>query len=170
MFMIIDVEVGFDRFPAGTSGGIAVKKLSVFWAAVLAASVFLSGCSARTPASAEDFQKQAKALGYQVSEDTAETSETTKACLAQKDDADAVAVFYVFSDGSTAQERYALLKKGMSSAADGSTVDSSAYNKYVCRNGEIYYTIVRMDETVLSCKGTVARKDEIDSFVKALKY
>lgn len=147
-----------------------MKKSTALCAAALAAVVFLAGCSARTPVAGKEFQQKAKALGYQVSAVDAGTSGGAKTYRAVKDDGDTEAVFYECSDGSAAQERYALLKKGISSAGDGDAVDSSAYNKYVAQNGEIYYTVVRMDSTVLSCKGIVADKKPVDDLVSSLKY
>ena len=37
-------------------------------------------------------------------------------------------------------------------------------------NGELYYVIVRMDSTLLSCQAKVTNKDEADNLVKAAKY
>lgn len=148
-----------------------MKKSAVFCAAVLAAAaVLLTACSARTPVSSDDFQKKAEAAGFTVAADASGSSDGVKSLSAVKSDADTEISFFEFSDGASAQDRYAALKKEVSASGDGNTVDSSAYNKYVGQNGEIYYTLVRMDNTVLSCKGTVTNKKLIDDFVGELKY
>lgn len=149
-----------------------MKKTAGFLAAALAAGLLiLSACSARTPISNDDFQKKAEALGYQVTQDSSSSGSDAKSLTAAKSDSDTQIVFTTCADASAAQEQYSTLKDSLKTATAGSgNVDSDAYNKYTAQNGEIYYVLVRMDNTVLNCKGTVAKKDEIDSLVKAIKY
>lgn len=147
-----------------------MKKTAGFLAAALAACLLiLSACSARTPISNDDFQKKAESLGYKVS-DSSSSGSDAKTMTATKSDSDTQITFTTFSDASTAQEQYASLKESLKATGGTGTVDSDAYNKYTAQNGEIYYTLVRMGNTLLDCKGTVGKKDEIDSLVKALKY
>lgn len=148
-----------------------MKKTAGFLAAALAACfLILSACSARTTVSNDDFQKKAEALGYKVSQDSSPSGSDAKSLTAVKSDSDTQIIFTTFSDASTAQEQYTSLKESLKPAAGTGTVDSDAYNKYSAQNGEIYYTLIRMDNTLLSCKSTVTKKDEIDSLVKAIKY
>lgn len=148
-----------------------MKKTIRFCAALLAASaVFLSACSARTPVSADDFQKKAEALGYTVAADASDTSGAKTGLNAEKSDTDTQISFLVFSDESSAQEDYETMKSGIAGESSPGSVDSATYNKYIAQKGELYYTVVRMNDTILYCKGTVANKDEIDSFVKEIKY
>ena len=147
-----------------------MKKSAVFCAAALAAAVLFSACSARTPVSSDDFQKKAEAAGFTVSADVSESSGAAKALNAVKDGEDTEISFFEFTDSAAARERYASLKKTLFPSGGGSAVDSSAYNKYAGRNGELYYTLVRLDNTVLSCKGTAANKKPIDDFISQIKY
>ncbi|MCI1965543.1 MAG: hypothetical protein LKJ17_05355 [Oscillospiraceae bacterium] len=141
-----------------------MKKTAAFLAAALAACLFiLSACSARTPVSNDDFKKQAEALGYTVAQGTDSLS-------ASKSETDTQIIFTTCSDSISAQEQYASLKDSLTVTGGESTVDSNAYNKYTAQNGEIYYTLIRMDNTVLNCKGTIAKKDEMNRLIKALKY
>ncbi|OCN01227.1 hypothetical protein A7X67_07610 [Clostridium sp. W14A] len=145
------------------------KTAGLLAAVILSAALILSACSARTPISADDFQKKAEAAGYQVTQDTSYGSDA-KSLLASKSGSDTQFAFTVFTDSSLAQQKYASLKKSLTVTGGESTVDADAYNKYTAENGEIYYTIIRMDNTLLDCKGTIAKKDEVDSFVKTVKY
>ncbi|WP_411675795.1 hypothetical protein [Caproicibacter sp.] len=145
------------------------KTAGLLAAVILSAALILSACSARTPISADDFQKKAEAAGYKVTQDTSYGSDA-KSLVASKSDSDTQITFAVFTDSTSAQQKYASLKKSLTVTGGESTVDADAYNKYTAENGEIYYTIIRMDNTLLDCKGTIAKKDEIDSFVKTVKY
>lgn len=147
-----------------------MKKTIRLCAAVLAAAaVFLSACSARTAASADGFQKQAEAAGYKVTSQTASAG-AAKELTAAKDGSDTTITFFTFSDSSSAEQEYVTMKQDLTASGGSSTVDSATYNKYVAQNGELYYTLIRMDSTILSCKGTVDKKSEIDSFVSKIKY
>ena len=149
-------------------GGITVKKTIGFLAAVLMTAVLLTACSARTPISADDFQKKAESAGFQVEQNNSYTDATS--LVASKEDSSTQITFTVFSTSSTAEQQYVSLKKDLTVTDEKSLIDSSAYNKYVAQNGEMYYTLIRMDNTLLNCKGTTAEKDEIDDFVKDIQY
>ena len=149
-----------------------MKKPAVFLAAVFATGIlFLSACSARNPASAASFQKTAASLGYKVTQ-AADTSygSDTKSLIAAKSGSDTQIAFTVFADASTAEDQFSSLKQDLTATGGKSAVDADAYNKYTAQNGELYYTLVRIDNTMLSCKGTVAKKGEIEDFIKAIKY
>jgi hypothetical protein len=148
-----------------------MKKTAGFLAAALAACLLiLSACSARSPVSSGDFQKQAKTLGYKVSQIAPATDGAEDLFIASSDSSYTQFRFLTFSDASSAMEGYKSLKEATFHSDGESTVDSDAYNKYTAQNGEIYYTLIRMDNTVLDCKSTTSKKDEIESFVKAIKY
>ena len=148
-----------------------MKKAIRFCAAALAAAaVFLSACSARTPISADDFQKKAEALGYTVAADASNSAGAQSYLSAVKSGTDTQISFLLFPDESAAQEQYETMKGDIAEESSPGSVDTATYNKYVAQKGELYYTVVRMDDTVLYCKGTVAKKDEIDGFVSAIKY
>lgn len=148
-----------------------MKKNAGFFAALLLVSaLLLSACSARTPISADSFQKEAKSAGYQVSESSASASDAVKSLTAAKENSDTQISFSQFADASAAEESYASLKQSLTVTGGKNTVDSDSYNKYTAQNGEIYYTLVRMDNTLLFCKGTLEKKSEIDSFIQSIKY
>ncbi|MFU0832067.1 MAG: Lipoprotein [Oscillospiraceae bacterium] len=146
-----------------------MKKVIGFLAAVLSMAAVLTACAARTPISADEFQKAAEDSGYEITQDSSYGSDVTS-LVASKSDSDTKITFTVFSDSATASKEYISQKKSLAVTDGDNTIDSDAYNKYTAQSGEIYYTLIRMDNTLLFCKGTVAKKDEIDSFVKTIKY
>jgi len=149
-----------------------VKKFIKIVAAVLAAvSVMaVAGCSARTPLTADSFEKLAKGQGFKVEAAAASDSSGTKSLTATKSESDTTITFTVFKDGSSAADQFSAQKKSVSPNGGGQSVDSATYSRYTVTNGELYYVIVRMDSTLLSCQAKVTNKDEADNLVKAAKY
>lgn len=149
-----------------------MKKFFKIVAAVLAAAAVLtvSGCSARTPLAADGFDKLAKSQGFKVQDAGTADSSVTKSLTATKAESDTTITFTVYKDASSAEEQFSAQKKTASPSGGGQSVDSATYNRYTVTNGELYYVIVRMDTTLLSCQSTVTNKDETDNLVKAAKY
>ena len=84
-----------------------MKKFIKIVAAVLAAvSVMaVAGCSARTPLTADSFEKLAKGQGFKVEAAAASDSSGTKSLTATKSESDTTITFTVFKDGSSAADR-----------------------------------------------------------------
>ncbi len=148
-----------------------MKKLVKFCAVLLAVTMVsaFSGCAARTTISADDFQKQAKSAGYTVSTASDTDAGASKVLSAKKDGTDVEICYYLFNTADVALTWYSSEKDELSGSGK-TIVDSDVYNKYTTTNGEIYYLVVRMDNTGILCKTTLAKKDEADQFVKSLKY
>lgn len=149
-----------------------MKRFVKIYAAVITAALLLimSGCSARTPLSADDFKKQAENQKFTVTAETSSDSSIDKYMIADKSGTDTKIVYLSFSDNSSARDQYASLKEDAAPSGGGDAVDSDSYNKYTVTNGELYYTIARIDNTVIYCKTTTTHKDEADNFMKAVKY
>lgn len=79
-------------------------------------------------------------------------------------------VFLSFSDGDSAQAAYTALKKQFAPNGGGKAVESATYSKYTVTVGELFYTLGRMDETVVYGKATTANQKEVEDFFKAIKY
>ncbi len=148
-----------------------MRKSAAFLAALLAAAVLLTagGCSARSAVSPEDFQKKAEGLGYSVQAQTSSQAGAEKELSAAKDGSDVQVAFTDFGTAADAMSAYSAVKEGLPSAG-GKTLDTDAYNRYAVTNGEIYYALVRMDHTVLSCKAAASKKKDVDALVSAIKY
>ena len=151
-----------------------MKKFAKLFAVAFAALTVLtaaSGCSARTPSTTDSFQKLAQGQGFgQIQDATSGYAGATKAIDATKTESDTQIVFIQYPDDDSAQTEYQTLKKQAAPNGGGNTVDSATYNRYIVTNGELYYNIIRMDSTLLFCQATDTNKDEVDNFVKAIKY
>lgn len=145
-----------------------IFKFLVITLAVVVISAF-AGCSARAAISADDFQKQAKSAGFTVAEQNSDNSGATKSFAATKSKSDTQIIYYTFSSDSGSQSWYSTVKSGLTGSGK-TVVDSDSYNKYSLTNGEIYYLLVRMDNTGILCKTTVSNKSEADNFINSIKY
>lgn len=138
--------------------------------AVLVVFLFLfAGCSARTAISSNDFQSQAKSSGFTVSDNSTDESGAEKALIATKDGTDVQIDFYEFSDANASQNWYTTQKTELGTSGK-TVVDSDVYNKYSLQNGDICYTVVRMDKTAVLCKTVASKKGVADDFLKKIKY
>lgn len=150
-----------------------MKKFSKFIAAVLAVAAILSafaGCSVRTPVTADGFQKLAKGQGFKVETGAGGSSGVTTYLTATKPESETTVDFLLLQNDSSAEEQYASLKKNAAPNGGGKAVDSATYNRYIVTNGELYYNIVRMDNTIIYAKSDLTNQDEVDNFIKAAKY
>lgn len=151
-----------------------MKKIWNLCAAVLAAAVLfaLAGCSARTPITADEFKKQAEAQGFKVTDASGTSPTVEKYFDAVKSETGTDITYLAFSSESAAQESYKTIKANISNGATGAStnVDSSSYNKYTFVNGELSHTLVRMNKTIVYGKTTTAHKNQVDDFLKAIKY
>jgi basic membrane lipoprotein Med (substrate-binding protein (PBP1-ABC) superfamily) len=147
-----------------------MKKMKVSVLAFASAALLLfAGCSARTAATADEFQKQAKKAGYTVTEETASDSSITKALSAAKSDSGTTFEFITFDSDQSAQSDYISRKEELSSSGK-TVIDSDNYNKYTLTNGELYYVLVRLGDTVLDCQTTTSSQKEAENFISSLKY
>ncbi len=149
-----------------------MKKIAKICVAVLAAAVFtmFAACSARSAVSADDFQKQAKSAGFTVAAPASDSSGASKSLTATKDGTDVEVDFHQFADAASAQNWYAEQKNTLTDGSAKNVVDSDAYNKYKLTNGEIFYEIVRMDNTAILCKTTTAKQSTAEGLLKSIRY
>lgn len=149
-----------------------MKKIWKICAVALASAVLavFAGCSARAAVSADEFQKQAKSAGFTVTAPASDGSGASKSLTAMKDGTDVEIDFHQFADAYTAQNWYAQQKSALTTGTGKNIVDSDAYSKYTLTNGEIYYALVRMDNTAIFCKSTAAKQSVTDGFLKSIKY
>jgi uncharacterized lipoprotein YehR (DUF1307 family) len=152
-----------------------LKKLLKICAAVFAlVTVFsLAGCSARTPITADEFTKQAKAAGFTVKEESAASNlDVDKLISATKSEAGTEIIFVSVKTDSAAEDMYKSIKTSISKDTSGTTsnLDSATYNKYTLVNGELNHTLVRMNKTIVYGKANTSVKDQVDSFFKTINY
>lgn len=151
-----------------------LKKRILFFSILLTMVLFfsLAGCSARTPISADEFSKQAKDLGFTVTEQSATNTAVVKYLQADDSKTQTQLIFITFKTESDAQTAYTSVKANVSqgTGAKTTTLDSSSYNKFTVVNGELNYTIIRMNDTLLYGKANSGHQNQVDDFVKAAKY
>ncbi len=151
-----------------------MKQIIKRCSALLCAAVLIvfSGCSARTPITADAFTKEAKAQGYTVTDSSSSATGVDKYLDAVKSQTQTELVFISFKTSSSAEDAYNSIKKSISQGANAksSTLDSATYNKYTVSVGELSYTLIRMDTTIFYGKATSSHQTEVDDFVKAIKY
>lgn len=151
-----------------------MKKLIPFFTAVLAAVTILSlsGCSARSSVSADEFKKQAEAQGFKVTESTASNTNVEKYLSADKTETGTQIVFIKCISDSAAEETYLTIKKTLtdSKGTAGKTLDSATYNKYTMVNGELSHTLARMNSTIVYGKTTTAHQSEVQKLFDTIKY
>lgn len=81
--------------------------------------------------------------------------------------------FAVCKDQETATTTYNGLKEyiGEPKTAERTTnVDSAAYSKYTVENGELYFVIARIEDTVLYGTGKLAQRNKMDELLSAIQY
>ena len=151
-----------------------MKKLIKLCTALLAVATLLAfaGCSARSPITADDFSKQAKAQSFTVKDAESSNADVDKYLTATKDETGTELIFISFKTESAAEELYASIKKSISegASANGKTLDSATYCKYTLVNGELCHTLARMNETIVYGKTTSSHQSEVDNFFKTIKY
>jgi predicted esterase YcpF (UPF0227 family) len=74
-----------------------------------------------------------------------------------------------FASDQSAQSDYISRKEELSSSGK-TVIDSDNYNKYTLTNGELYYVLVRLGDTVLDCQTTTSSQKEAENFISSLKY
>ncbi len=151
-----------------------MKKIIKLCTALLAVVTLLSfvGCSARSPVTADEFTKQAKAQGFTVKEATAPNADVDKYLTATKAETGTEIVFISFKTDSAAESLYTSFKKNITdgTTATAKTLDSATYSKYTLVNGELNHTLVRMNGTIVYGKATSAHQNQVEDLFKAIKY
>ena len=130
-------------------------------------SLLFCSCSARSTATAEQFQSAAEDVEYTVEEQDA--GGLVSIHMATKNDTSAM-VFYVCNSEEESKSAFTSLKANLPEDVKPDEVDSSYYSKCTAENDESYYSIIRMGSTVLASAVELSEKDNVLSVVKALGY
>lgn len=142
-------------------------------ALALAVALFCTGCAARSPITAEDFETQATAAGFQVETPEVDPETFAAARTAYDKTIDMQIDFAECKDQQTAIDTYNSLKEVIGApetASKTTNVDSAAYSKYTLENGELYFILARTENTVLYASGKLAQRNKLDELMKAIKY
>ena len=147
---------------------IHVKMLAL----TLAVMLLCTACAARTPVSAEEFEAQATAAGFEVQAPNVDSGAYVSARTAYDKTIDMQIDFAVCKDQQTATTTYNSLKDYMGSPQNAKTsnVDSAAYSKFTMENGELYFVLTRIEDTVFYGSGKLAQRSKMDELIQAIKY
>lgn len=149
------------------------KILGFFLLALLAMS--LTACSSKEAATADAFQKKLESLGYEVVDITAQYAqfEHIQKALGLEKGGVHIEFFKINSkDAATAMfngnsER---VKKFKSSGAVESSVSVSNYQTYSLTTDETYYTVSRIDDTLIYAYSSKEKKDVLQDILSGLDY
>lgn len=143
------------------------------FALAMAVALFCTGCAARSPVSAEEFEAQATAVGFTVETPNVDPDVYPAARSAYDKTIDMQIDFAVCKDRQTATDTYNNIKEAIgapATASKTSNVDSAAYSKYTVENGELYFVLARTEDTVFYGSGKLAQRNKMEELLKAIKY
>lgn len=126
----------------------------------------LAGCSAKSAATAEQFQKAAEDAGYTVEEQ--DSGSIVSVQTASKDESSMT--FYICNTEDEAKTAVNNLKSNLPTTDNQERVDSSYYSKYSVEDEESYYSVIRMGTTVLACAVDMEDKGSCQQVASALGY
>ncbi|HIS49175.1 MAG TPA: hypothetical protein IAA80_01535 [Candidatus Gallacutalibacter pullistercoris] len=142
------------------------KLFSFLFSLLLLSVLVLPGCSAKSAATPEQFQKAAEEAGYTVEEQDAGTLVSIHS--ATKEDSTSTLMFYVCSSESEAKSALSSLRQTMPS--NQKHLNSSYYTRYTAEDSETYYTAIRMGNTILTAAVEPDDQGTVDTVVSALGY
>lgn len=141
-----------------------------FFLLLISMMIVMTGCSARSTITGDDFKKAAEGAGYTVTDNSSQAT-NVECFFSAADDSGTEIHFVAVASDSDAKTLYTNFK-GQIQAGDnkGKTLDSDAYAKYSVTNGELYYYVSRIDKTVLYAKTTTSKQADVEKFVGSIKY
>ena len=154
-----------------------MKKTVLILLCVILLVCSLTGCSSKTPVTAELFVETMEASGFTTADVTAETETNglaTAVIVAIADGEKYQIEFYQLTDSNTAEAVFRNNKQIFDNEHHTKTLSTelSANNYNYCgfnADGN-FHMIARVDSTMLYCEADKAYKDEIVSLVEQLGY
>ena len=133
----------------------------------------LSGCSARSAVTPDEFQAQAEEIGYTVTPQDLGSDDMSTYLQAEK--GNVKMIFVEYKDLSKAKAAYASLKSSIKSTIriddpKEQVLDSDTYCKYIVSVGDLYHAAVLNSNTMFYAKATTAEQAEIEQLLKDIKY
>lgn len=125
-----------------------------------------TGCSAKSTATAEQFQSAAEEVGYTVEEQDKGSLESIHLATYEESSI----AFYVFSSEQDAKSALVNLKGNLPSDVTPEHVDSSYYSRYTAETEDLYYSLIRMGNTILASTVEPSEKEHLESIIDALGY
>lgn len=137
---------------------------------VLMLALAMTSCSARTAVDANDFKTMAEGAGYTVTDNTAQLN-GAKSYMSATDKSGNELYYAALADDSVALRMYNSLKDGIQTGGNKPTnLDSTPYAKYTVTNGELYYRVSRVNNTVIYGKCLTSDQSVLDKMLDSIHY
>lgn len=144
--------------------------------AIMVLTLSLSACKSKDPINASTFQEELETQKYTVQDITSEYAEHAhilKALGAQTNDVHIE--FFEIDNKDNAAAMFSTNKKTIEgyktgSGASDASVSNGSYEKYAVTTSEAYYTVVRVDKTMIYAYSTRDSKDTLKDIIKKLGY
>ena len=145
-------------------------------AIALVVGALLTGCGSKEPVSAATFTEKAQDQGFEVIDMTEyeDIDGATAALFAMNDD-DVEIIFIEGEDTDFAKNYYELTKTEYVNAyKEGSSVHTDVNvgnsQKYTVKNGDVYATVERVDNTVVYVETSTDYRDAVKNLLDELNY
>lgn len=145
-------------------------------AIALVVGALLTGCGSKEPVSAATFTEKAQDQGFEVIDMTEyeDIDGATAALFAMNDD-DVEIMFIEGEDTDFAKNYYELTKTEYVNAyEEGSSVHTDVNvgnsQKYTVKNGDVYATVERVDNTIVYVETSTDYRDAVKSLLDELNY
>lgn len=144
-------------------------RLSIL-AVTLLLTFSLFGCSARSAVDAHELTTLAEGADYTVT-DATEQLTGAKSYLMATDEHGGELHYAALADTNAALKLYNNLRDNIQTGGNKPTnVDSSPYAKYTVTNGELYYRVCRVNNTVIYAKSSTANQANLDKLLDSINY
>ena len=145
-------------------------------AIALVVGALLTGCGSKEPVSATTFTEKAQDQGFEVIDMTEyeDIDGATAALFAMNDD-DVEIMFIEVEDTDFAKNYYEFTKTEYVNAyEEGSSVHTDVNvgncQKYTVKNGDVYATVERVDNTIVYVETSADYRDVVKSLLDELDY
>lgn len=149
-----------------------MKQTKLFFPVVLVLIMALAmvGCSARTAVDADDFKALAEGAGFTVTDVTDQLLGSKSYLIASNENGNELH-YAALADDSSALKLYNSFKSSIQTGNNKpSNVDSTPYAKYTVTNGELYYRVSRVNNTVIYGKYQATNQKALDKLLDSIHY
>lgn len=137
---------------------------------VILVTLAFTGCSARSAIDAQELESLAKGADYTVT-DATEQLNGAKSYLIATNEQGGELHYAALADTNAALKLYNRMRDNIQTGDNKPTnVDSSPYAKYTVTNGELYYRVCRVNNTVIYAKSSTSGQADLDKLLDSIHY
>ena len=138
----------------------------------LALTLFMAGCSDKTPATLDDFKGAMEAAGYQIMDasDQFDKSVAKSVTIAVKDNGQVE--FFMLSSEDNAMASFETNKSKLEAKNGGvsSSVSAGNHAYYNLTKDGLFYSVSRVGDTMIYVETPEAQKDAVSELMDSLGY